>query len=105
MPGNLAAGKLPAAFLRRLFAALPHDPAVVLGAAIGEDAAVIDLGAADLLVAKTDPITLATEGMGRHLLAINGNDFGHHGRDTALADDDPAAARGPGQPRGPATAG
>ena len=35
----------------------------------------IDLGAADLLVAKTDPITLATEGMGRHLLAINGNDL------------------------------
>ena len=68
MPGNLAAGKLPAAFL-------PHDPAVVLGAAIGEDAAVIDLGAADLLVAKTDPITLATEGMGRYLLAVNGNDL------------------------------
>ncbi len=75
MPENLAAGKLPAAFLRRLFADLPHDPAVVLGAAIGEDAAVIDLGTADLLVAKTDPITLATEGMGRYLLAINGNDL------------------------------
>lgn len=70
------AGKLPARYLRDLLAACPvEDPAVVLSGAVGEDAAVLDLGGEDLLVVKTDPITFATEDMGRYLLAVNGNDL------------------------------
>ncbi len=70
------AGKLPAAELKRFLAILePRDPAVLVGGAVGEDAAVLDLGAEDLLVAKTDPITFATEDAGRYLVAVNSNDL------------------------------
>jgi hydrogenase maturation factor len=70
------AGKLPAAELKRFLATLePCDPAVIVGGAVGEDAAVLDLGAEDLLVAKTDPITFATEDAGRYLVAVNSNDL------------------------------
>lgn len=70
------AGKLPAAELKRFLAAFePRDPAVIVGGAVGEDAAVLDLGAEELLVAKTDPITFATEDAGRYLVAVNSNDL------------------------------
>lgn len=70
------AGKLPASELKRFLASIRlSDPAVVVGGAIGEDAAVIDPGGADLIAVKTDPITFATEDMGRYLLAVNGNDL------------------------------
>lgn len=70
------AGKLPAAELKRLLATLrPRDPAVVVGGAVGEDAAVLDLGGEELLVAKTDPVTFATEDAGRYLVAVNSNDL------------------------------
>lgn len=70
------AGKLPAAELKRFLAAVrPCDPAVLVGGAVGEDAAVLDLGGQELLVAKTDPITFATEDAGRYLVAVNSNDL------------------------------
>lgn len=70
------AGKLPALELKRFLASIPlADRTVLVGGAIGEDAAVIDAGGADLLVVKTDPITFASEDMGRYLLAVNGNDL------------------------------
>ena len=73
---SLPAGKLPAELLRALLASLPaFDPSVVVGARFGEDAAVIDVGGPELLVAKTDPITFAAEDVGRYLLAVNGNDL------------------------------
>jgi len=73
---KLPAGKLPPALLRRLLASLPPpDPSVLLAGEVGEDAAVIDLGLPDLLVAKTDPITFASEESGAYLLAVNSNDL------------------------------
>ena len=72
---KLPAGKLPTRLLGDLLATLPASPSVVVGPAVGEDAAVIDAGGPDLLVAKTDPITFATEDAGRYLLAVNGNDL------------------------------
>jgi len=73
---SLPAGKLPAELLRALLASLPpFDSSVVVGARFGEDAAVIDVGGPELLVAKTDPITFAAEDVGRYLLAVNGNDL------------------------------
>jgi len=50
------------------------DERVVLGPRIGEDAAVIDLGDR-YLVAKTDPITFATEEIGWYLVQVNANDL------------------------------
>jgi hydrogenase maturation factor len=62
--------------LRELLASIPAPgPSVILGAAVGEDAAVIDTGGPELLVAKTDPITFAAEDSGRYLLAVNSNDL------------------------------
>ncbi len=74
--GRLPAGKLPHELLRPLLASLPtHDPAVVVGPRIGEDAAVLDVGAPELLVIKTDPITFAARRPARYLIAVNSNDL------------------------------
>lgn len=73
---KLPAGKLPAEMLRTWLGSLAvWDPAVVVGGAVGEDAAVIDVGGPELLVATTDPITFASEEVGHYLLAVNGNDL------------------------------
>jgi hydrogenase maturation factor len=69
-------GKLPQRILQRLLAAcqVPRRSRVVLGPRVGEDAAVIDLGA-KYLVAKTDPITFTSERIGWYAVNINGNDI------------------------------
>ncbi len=73
---SLPAGKLPPDLLRDFLATLgSRDHSVVVGAAVGEDAAVIDVGGPELLVAKTDPITLAAHDIGPLLLAVNSNDL------------------------------
>jgi len=47
---------------------------VVLGPTVGEDAAVLDL-AGTLLVAKSDPVTFATDRIGRYAVQVNANDI------------------------------
>ncbi|MDP3769047.1 MAG: AIR synthase related protein [Dehalococcoidia bacterium] len=70
----MKAGKLPADLLDRLLARLPADPRVLLGPGIGRDAAAIDLGRGRVLVVKADPVTLATEEIGRYVVHVNAND-------------------------------
>ncbi len=71
----LAAGKLPASLLAELLAQLHcSDPRVITGPGIGRDAAVIDMGS-HYLVAKTDPITFATDDIGRYAVNVNANDI------------------------------
>jgi hydrogenase maturation factor len=73
---KLKLGKLPPELLKELLDTLPPaDASVIVGGAVGEDAAVIDAGGEDLIVAKTDPITFAGADAGRYLLAVNGNDL------------------------------
>lgn len=75
----LPAGKLPAALLTRLLGDLPtHHPQLLLGPAVGEDAAVIDWGGDgdQLLVAKSDPITFATDEIGYYAVNVCANDLG-----------------------------
>jgi hydrogenase maturation factor len=68
-------GKLPAEVLARLLASVkPADPRVIVGPGIGLDAAVIDMGDR-LLVAKTDPITFATDSIGWYAVQVNANDI------------------------------
>jgi hydrogenase maturation factor len=68
-------GKLPAEHLARLFAQyLPTDERVVIGPGIGHDAAVISFGDR-YLVAKTDPITFATDEIGWYAVHVNANDI------------------------------
>lgn len=77
-PAPLSAGKLPHALLSQLLAGLPHDdPQLLVGPSVGEDAAVIDFapGCERLLVAKSDPITFATEQIGYYAVNVCANDL------------------------------
>jgi hydrogenase maturation factor len=51
-----------------------RDKRVIVGSKIGEDAAVIDMGD-KYLVAKTDPITFATDEIGYYVVNVNVNDL------------------------------
>ena len=71
----MLAGKLPMELLSRLLSDIDvRDPRVALGARAGEDAALIDMGD-HYLVAKTDPITFATDLIGWYLVQVNSNDL------------------------------
>ena len=75
-PASLPAGKLPNELLAQLLARVAHrDPRVLIGPAVGRDAAVIDTGAPKLLVAKTDPVTFATDLIGWYAVHVNANDI------------------------------
>jgi hydrogenase expression/formation protein HypE len=72
---SLAVGKLPAELLAGLLKRAPIlDNKVILGPGIGLDCAVIDLGAS-YLVAKSDPITFASDEIGWYLVHVNANDI------------------------------
>jgi hydrogenase expression/formation protein HypE len=69
-------GKLPLDILDRLLSShtTHQDARVVVGARVGEDAAVIDFGDR-YLIAKTDPITFATNEIGHYAIHVNANDI------------------------------
>lgn len=68
-------GKLPLELLSRLLAEIDvKAPRVILGPGAGEDAALIDFGDR-YLVAKTDPITFATDLIAWYLVHVNANDI------------------------------
>jgi hydrogenase expression/formation protein HypE len=70
----LPLGKLPAEYLADLLSRYAHvDERVVVGPGIGVDATAIEFGDR-LLVAKTDPITFATDEIGRYAVNVNAND-------------------------------
>jgi hydrogenase maturation factor len=69
-------GKIPAELLGRLLAGLPPpDADVIIGPAVGEDAAVVRPKRGALIAAKSDPITLVGHEMGRYLVQVNANDL------------------------------
>jgi hydrogenase expression/formation protein HypE len=68
-------GKLPAADLAKLLSQyVPVDSRLIVGASIGEDTAVIEMGDRYLVVA-TDPITFATDEIGWYAVNVNANDI------------------------------
>ena len=72
----LRVGKLPPELLAQLLAQAPaSDPSVLIGARIGEDAALIDTGGENYLVVTSDPVTFATEELGRYAVHVNANDI------------------------------
>ena len=76
---QLKTGKIPATLLENLLRQIDvKDDRVLLGPMIGEDAAVIDLGDT-VLVAKTDPVTFATDLVGWYAVHINANDIASTG--------------------------
>ena len=75
---TLPAGKLPPALLTELIALLPtQHQQLLLGPAVGEDAAVIawENKSEKLLVAKSDPITFATDEIGYYAVNVCANDL------------------------------
>jgi hydrogenase maturation factor len=69
-------GKIPMRTLGRLLKRNRiNDPRVIVGPAIGEDAAVIDAGGDRYLVVKTDPITFTADQIGWYAVHINANDI------------------------------
>jgi hydrogenase expression/formation protein HypE len=72
-------GKLPMDLLQFLLERYQgHDERLVVGPQIGEDAAVLDMGER-YLVAKSDPITFATEEIGWYVVHVNANDIASMG--------------------------
>ena len=70
----MQAGKFPPELLERLLStAATADPRVVLGPRVGEDAAALDFGD-KLLIAKSDPVTFATERAGWYAVQVCAND-------------------------------
>ncbi len=68
-------GKLPPGFLDQLVQSYTHrDARLVVPAGLGEDATVIEFGGR-YLVAKTDPITVATDDIGWYAVHVNANDI------------------------------
>ena len=67
-------GKFPAALLEKILAKVDiSDPRVVVGPRVGEDTAVLQTGGS-LLVAKSDPVTFATDRIGWYAVQVNAND-------------------------------
>ena len=72
---GFATGKLPPEFLENCLRKIPlTDPSVIISGRVGEDAAVIDCGGWFLL-AKSDPITFATDRPGWYAVQVNANDI------------------------------
>ena len=70
----LPVGKLPLPVLEELLGRYANpDERLIVGPGAGEDAAVIDFGKS-YLVAKTDPITFATDEIGWYAVHVNAND-------------------------------
>ena len=69
-------GKLEPAFLEKLLRrGRIADPRVLIGPGIGLDVAVIAFGEKNLLVAKSDPVTFATDEIGWYAVQVNANDI------------------------------
>jgi len=69
-------GKLKHDYLAKLLSNIEiQDSRVIMGSKIGEDAAIIDIPGKNYLVAKTDPITFATDEIGYYTVIVNVNDL------------------------------
>ena len=69
----LREGKLPPAVLERLVRYTSSAPEILVGAAVGEDAAVVR--GFDTLVITSDPITFTEEEIGTYVVSVNANDI------------------------------
>ncbi len=70
----LPAGKLPGWLLKKVLPRSAADEQILVGPGIGCDAAAVAIGE-QVVVAKTDPITFASERAAFHLVEVNANDL------------------------------
>lgn len=78
---RLPVGKLEPKLLAELLEGLSEeDPAVIVGPGIGRDVTVLEWGRGEsYLIAKTDPITFATDEIGHYVVNVNANDVATSG--------------------------
>ena len=73
---SLHVGKLPPELLAKLLGQVETaDASVILGAQIGEDAALINTDGENYLVVSSDPVTFATADLGWYAVHVNANDI------------------------------
>src|SRR4030067_2234285 len=76
-------GKLPAELMEHMLQrTASSDPRLLLGPGVGLDCAVIEFGDR-LLVAKSDPVTFATDQIGWYAVHVNAKDIATTGADPA----------------------
>lgn len=76
---RLKAGKLPPDLLASFLSDLgPTSQRILLGPGVGEDAAFVSFGSSTL-IAKSDPITFATDRIGWYAIQVNANDIAASG--------------------------
>src|SRR5262249_18353324 len=74
MQRRLPPGKLPPWLLRKVLRHSSQGSEVLVGPGVGKDAAAISIGER-IVVAKSDPITFASERAATHLIEVNANDI------------------------------
>jgi len=76
----LPQGKLPNGLLDRFLDHLfIEDPDLLIAPGVGEDTAATDITKNEVLVLKSDPITFATDAVGRYAVLVNANDIATSG--------------------------
>jgi hydrogenase expression/formation protein HypE len=76
----LPMGKLPNDLLAGYLARLASDdPLLLVAPGVGEDLAAVDLAGEEVVVLKSDPITFATDAIGRYVVLVNANDVATSG--------------------------
>ncbi len=77
---GLPNGKLPNDLLEKFLDEFSiKDPSLLIHPGIGQDIAAADMGNEQVIVLKTDPITFATDSIGRYAVLINANDVATSG--------------------------
>jgi len=72
----LPMGKLPNDLLEDFLGQFEFDdPSVLVRPGVGEDTACVDVEKEEVLVLKSDPITFATDSIGRYAVLVNANDI------------------------------
>lgn len=76
----LPQGKLPNDLLATYLSDIKaDDPSILVGAGVGEDIAALDIAGDEVLVVHGDPITLASDDIGRWAVLVNANDIATSG--------------------------
>ena len=72
----LPAGKLPNDLLQRYLHEFNfEDPSILIPPQVGEDVVAVDIQDSQVLILKSDPITFATDAIGRYAVLVNANDI------------------------------
>ncbi len=76
----LPSGKLPNRFLQKFLAAFASkDPSVLIGPAVGEDIAALNIQGEEVLILKSDPVTFVTDSIGLYGVLVSANDVATSG--------------------------